>query len=138
MGGGVWQDNGDGTFSQIDDDFYVPANGYSHLDLYLMGIIPASEVPDFFILRNLVAVGKDAKGNPTYRGDKVKITIQDVIAANGPRTPPYEQARRQFNTGIVAIVMKGAKPSPELLERRTAFAWPGSTTGRRPRAVDPR
>ena len=23
MGGGVWQDNFDGTFTQLDDDYYV-------------------------------------------------------------------------------------------------------------------
>ena len=33
MGGGVWQDNFDGTFTQLDDDYYVPATGYSYLDL---------------------------------------------------------------------------------------------------------
>ncbi len=53
MGGGVWQDNFDGTFTQLDDDYYVPATGWSYLDLYLMGLIAPAEVPDFFLLRNL-------------------------------------------------------------------------------------
>ena len=136
MGGGAWQDNGDGTYTQLDDDFYVPATGYSHLDLYLMGLMPASDVPDFFLLRNLVAAGKDANGKPIYRGDKVKITIQDVIAANGPRVPAYEQAQKQFNTGIVAIVLKGRTPSRELLERANGIReawiayWAKTTGGR--------
>ena len=43
MGGGVWQDNFDGTFTQLDDDYYVPATGWSYLDLYLMGMIPPAE-----------------------------------------------------------------------------------------------
>ncbi|HXR96273.1 MAG TPA: hypothetical protein VN709_00380, partial [Terriglobales bacterium] len=50
MGGGVWQDNFDGTFTQLDDDYYVPPTGYSYLDLYLMGLLAPSEVPDFFLL----------------------------------------------------------------------------------------
>ena len=62
MGGGVWQDNYDGTFTQLDDDYYVPATGWSYLDLYLMGMIAPSEVPDFFILRNLVRAGSEAEG----------------------------------------------------------------------------
>jgi hypothetical protein len=37
----------------------VPATGYSYLDLYLMGLLTPSEVPDFFILRNLVTAGRD-------------------------------------------------------------------------------
>src|SRR4029077_7147215 len=57
MGGGVWQDNFDGSFTQLDDDYYVPATGYSYLDLYLMGLISPSEVPDFFILRRLTPAG---------------------------------------------------------------------------------
>jgi len=36
MGGGVWLDNFDGTYAQLDD-YYAPATGYSYLDLYLMG-----------------------------------------------------------------------------------------------------
>src|SRR5438445_11571160 len=51
MGGGVWQDNTDGTYTQLDDDYYVPATGWSYLDLYLMGLVAPAEVPDFFILK---------------------------------------------------------------------------------------
>jgi hypothetical protein len=83
MGGGVWLDNFDGTYTQLDDDYYVPATGWSYLDLYLMGLISPAEVPDFFILRNLVAAGKDANRRPIFKADRTKVTIQDVIAAEG-------------------------------------------------------
>ena len=33
MGGGVWQDNFDGTFTQLDDDYCVPTTGWSYLEL---------------------------------------------------------------------------------------------------------
>jgi len=66
MGGGVWQDNTDGTYTQLDDDYYVPATGWSYLDLYLMGLAAPAEVPDFFILRNLVPAGRDANGHPIF------------------------------------------------------------------------
>lgn len=117
MGGGVWQDNFDGTYTQLDDDYYVPATGYSHLDLYLMGLISAAEVPDFFILRNLVPVGKDGNGHPIFKADRTKVTIQDVIAAEGPRLPDVDHAQRKFNTGIVIVVEHGQNPSRELIER---------------------
>jgi hypothetical protein len=117
MGGGVWQDNFDGTYTQLDDDYYVPATGWSYLDLYLMGLISAAEVPDFFILRNLVPAGKDANGHPEFRADRTKVTIQDVIAAEGLRLPGVDKSQREFNTGFVIIVQHGEKPSPELLER---------------------
>jgi hypothetical protein len=125
MGGGVWQDNFDGTFTQLDDDYYVPATGYSYLDLYLMGLIGPSEVPDFFILRNLVAAGRDANGHSMFKADRTKVTIADVIAAEGPRLPDVDHAQKQFNTGFVVMVEHGKTPSRELVERTTGIraAW---------------
>lgn len=121
MGGGVWQDNFDGTYTQLDDDYYVPATGWSYLDLYLMGLISAAEVPDFFILRNLVPAGKDTNAHPIFKADRTKVTIQDVIAAEGTRLPGVDKSQREFNTGIVIVVQQGEKPSPELIERAEAI-----------------
>jgi len=136
MGGGVWQDNFDGTYTQLDDDYYVPATGWSYLDLYLMGLISAAEVPDFFLLRNLAPAGKDANGHPIFKADRTKVTIQDVIAVEGPRLPDVDHSQRKFNTGIVVMVEHGQSPSPELVERANAirerwidYWW--TTTGRR-------
>jgi len=117
MGGGVWQDNFDGTYTQLDDDYYVPATGWSYLDLYLMGLISSAEVPDFFILRNLVPANKDANGHPIFKADRTKLTIQDVIAAEGPRLPGVDKSQREFNTGIAIMVQHGDKPNAELIER---------------------
>lgn len=136
MGGGVWQDNFDGTFTQLDDDYYVPATGWSYLDLYLMGLAVPAEVPDFFILRNLVPAGTDRNGHPIFKADRVKVTINDVIAAEGPRLPDVERSQKQFNTGIVVIVEHGNKPSKELIERANGIRerwidyW-ATTTGHR-------
>src|SRR5207253_1625060 len=84
MGGGVWQDNFDGTYTQLDDDYYVPATGWSYLDLYLMGLISPAEVPDFFILRNLLPAGKDANEHSIFKADRTKVTEHDQ-AVESPR-----------------------------------------------------
>ncbi len=109
----------------LDDDYYVPATGYSYLDLYLMGLITPSEVPDFFMLRNLAAAGRDANGHPVFKAERTKITIQDVIAVEGTRQPGVDHAQKQFNTGMVVIVEHGKKPSRELIERTDGIraAW---------------
>jgi hypothetical protein len=144
MGGGVWQDNFDGTYTQLDDDYYVPATGYSYLDLYLMGLISPAEVPDFFILRNLVPVGEDANGHPIFKADRTKVTIQDVIAVEGPRTPDVDHSQRKFNTGIVVVVEHGQTPSPELIERANAIGqrwidyWATTTGHRASMTMNPR
>jgi hypothetical protein len=136
MGGGVWQDNLEGTYTQLDDDYYVPATGWSYLDLYLMGLISPAEVPDFFILRNLAPAGKDANGHPIFKADRTKVTIQDVIAAEGERAPGVDKSQRQFNTGMVIVVQHGAKPSSELIDRANGIRkqwidYFSVTTGRR-------
>jgi hypothetical protein len=144
MGGGVWQDNFDGTYTQLDDDYYVPATGWSYLDLYLMGLIAPSEVPDFFLLRNLVAAQRDPSGHPIFRADRTKVMIQDVIAAEGPRLPDVDHAQKKFNTGMVVIVEPGATPSRELIERTSAIGqkwidyWVTTTGHRASMTISPR
>src|SRR5262249_15333197 len=136
MGGGAWQDNFDSTYTQLDDDYYVPATGWSYLDLYLMGLISASEVPDFFILKNLAPAGKDSNGHAMFRADRTKVTIQDVIAVEGPRLPDVDHSQKKFNTGIAVMVEHGNKPSKELIERANGIRerwidyW-ATTTGHR-------
>ena len=117
----MWQDNFDGTYTQLRDGYFVPAAGYSYLDLYLMGLISAAEVPDFFLLKSLVAVGKDANGHAVVKAERTKVTIQDVIAAEGPRSPDVDHSQRRFNTGIVVMVEHGKTPSTELIERADAI-----------------
>jgi hypothetical protein len=136
QGGSVWQDNLDGTFTQLRDGYFVPASGYSYLELYLMGLIAAAEVPDFFIVRPHVRIGTDANGHPIFKGQRMRITIQDVIAAEGPRLPDVNHSQRHFNTGIVVIVEHGQTPSAELINRANGIRrhwidyW-AVTTGRR-------
>ena len=112
MGGGVWQDNFDGTYTQLDDDYYVPATGYSYLDLYLMGLISPAEVRDFFILRNLVAAGKDANNHPIFKADRTKVTIQDVIALQGPRMPERRTLAKEFQHRDCCHCRARAKAEP--------------------------
>jgi hypothetical protein len=136
LGGSVWQDNFDGTYSQLRDGFFVPATGYSYLDLYLMGLISAAEVPDFFLLSNLTQLGKDANGTPIFKAQRTKLTIEDVIAAQGPRLPDVDHSQRKFNTGIVVVVEHGKSPSDRLIEQADGIRqqWIGYwkvTTGRR-------
>ena len=143
QGGGVWQDNLDGTFTQLRDGYFVPASGYSHLDLYLMGLIAATEVSDFFIVRPLVQTGTDANGRPIFKGQRMNIGIQDVIAAEGPRIPDVNHSQRHFNTGIVVIVEHGRTPSAELINRANGIRpqwidyWAIATGRRASMTVDP-
>lgn len=68
--------------------------------------------------------------------DRTKVTIQDVIAAEGERSPGVDKSQRRFNTGMVMVVQHRAKPSSELIERTTGIRkqwidYFSVTTGRR-------
>jgi hypothetical protein len=145
MGGSTWQENPDGTFTQLDRDYYNPAKGWSWLALYLMGLARPDEVPPFFMLRNLQRTGQtDAEGRPIFRGDKTVITINDVIAAMGPRTPSFENSQKQFNTAVVVITEPGKQPTRELLTAANNIAqkyieyWAKTTGGRSTMTVNQR
>jgi hypothetical protein len=145
MGGSTWKENDDGTFTQLDRDYYSPAKGWSWLGLYLMGLAKPDEVKPFFILRNLQRTGQsDAQGHPIYKGDKTVITIQDVIAAMGPRVPDADHSQKQFNTAMVVVTEHGRQPSKELITGATNIAehwityWSKTTGGRASMTVSPR
>ena len=144
MGGSTWQENPDGTFTQLDRDFYNPAKGWSWFGLYLMGLASPEEVKPFFMLRNLQRTGRtDAEGRRIYRGDKIVITIDNVIAAMGPRAPAFDVAQKEFNTGILVITEPGKPPTDVLLRNANGIAqkwidyWTTTTGGRSTMTVDP-
>jgi hypothetical protein len=127
MGGANWKDNGDGTFTLLANGTMNPASGYSYLELYLMGFLPASAVPDFFVLRNQRNVGRSPEGNLIVAAEKIPVTIRDVIAHNGPRIPSYENSPKDYNTAIVAVTLHGRQSSTAMLNQLAAIraAWIG-------------
>ena len=121
MGGAVYQDNGDGTFTVLDRGSMQPASAFSYLELYQIGVLAPEDVPPFFLLRNARPLGRDSQGRQRVQADRIDITINDVIAHDGPRVPSFEDAPRDFTTAFVAVVLPGQTPSPALLERTDAI-----------------
>ena len=118
MGGRYWRDHGDGTFTPIDG---YHGGGHSWLDLYLMGLAKASEVPDMFILRNLQPVSDGDRWGP-HTGDKEIVTIQQVVAAEGPRVPGRGRgAQQDFNAGFVYLLEPGQTPDPDMLRLHAEY-----------------
>ena len=117
MGGRFWRENGDGTFTPLDGYW---GGGPSWLDLYMMGLAKASEVPDMFVLRNLRPVSGDVPWGP-HTGEKEMVTIEQVMAAEGRRRPPPARAQKNFNAGFVYLVAPGRTPSDDLLRLHTKY-----------------
>jgi choice-of-anchor A domain-containing protein len=105
--GSRWRDNGNGTFTSA-----TVLDGYSALDLYLMGLKRKEEVPPFYIID---APGVDPAQLPllgaTVTGTRRTITIDDIIAAEGPRVPDAASSQKDFRIAIVYAVRPGQEVS---------------------------
>ena len=133
MGGAFWHENDDGTFTVEWHLGNTLAGGPSFLDLYAMGFVDASEVPDMFILRDLEPL---SGANNTYTATKEVVTINQIVAAEGPREPSASQAQRTFNVGFVYLLEPGSTADPDMLALHEAFRdkfieyWAQVTGGR--------
>ena len=115
-GGGFWRENPDGTFTP--GRLHPELSGPSWLDLYTMGLADADEVPDMFILRNLQRVND---GSRSYTADKEVISIEQIIAAEGPREPSVADSQKTFNVAFVYLLEPGKEPADDLLRLHTTF-----------------
>ena len=132
MGGTFWHDNGDGTWTPLND---FHGSGHSWLDLYAMGLADAREVPDMFILRNLEPVRANDPWGP-HTGAKEIVTVEQVIAAEGSRRPSAAASRKDFNAGFVYLLEPGKTPDPDMLRLHAEYRdkviehWSHVTGGR--------
>jgi Tol biopolymer transport system component/subtilase family serine protease/flagellar hook assembly protein FlgD len=108
--GNHWQDNGDGTYTSIGI-----RSSFSPLDLYLMGFSDKSKVPPMLLIENTVIdpsalpeAGITISGTPRY------ISIDDIIAAEGERSPGAFVSQKTFRTAFLLITSQGAFTGAEL------------------------
>ena len=122
--GNVWRDNGNGTFTSIN-----LIDGFSRLDQYLMGLRPASDVPDTFVIANPSGTNATREFSPfpnvTVNGVRQNVTINQIIQANGPRLPDSTTAPKSFRAAVVLLTRQGTQPSAATLDKITRYrlAW---------------
>jgi uncharacterized protein (TIGR03437 family) len=122
--GNVWQDNGNGTFTSVN-----LIDGFSRLDHYLMGLRPASDVPDTFVIANPFGTIRTRESNPRpntiVNGTRQNVTINQIIEANGARNPNSGSAPKNFRAAVVLLVRPGQQPSATTLNKVTRYrlAW---------------
>ena len=105
--------------------------GFSKLDLYLMGLLPPAEVPANFFVRNpsifdnLFDEAHEPLAGIFFDGERVEVTIGDIIAAHGPRAPDHTVSQRNFRYAFILLKQEGEEVPPEDIEKmerfRTAF-----------------
>ncbi len=112
--GHAWTDNGDGTFTAAKTELFE----FSDLDLYLMGLIGPDEVAPFFLLTdptNCVDSALDdgscaptdafrfEADSYTVTANRQDITIEQIIAAEGPRIPAAGDAPTEWDVSFLLI-----------------------------------
>ena len=88
------------------------SQGFAPLDRYLMGLAPSTEVPDTFVVLHpsVSPLGHPASG-VAFTGDRLNISVNDVIQAVGRRIPDYTVAQHRFRFGFILLVPEGAQDS---------------------------
>ena len=90
--------NGFGGFSQeLSSAYYAP------IELYLMGLIPASEVPDMHVFKNVIVEEDTAIGGVFYADEEITYTIEDFIEEYGERVPDYQSSQKDFRALVVVV-----------------------------------
>ena len=135
MEGNNWQDNGNGSFTSVE-----ATERYSALDRYLMGLIPASQVPPFFVLKGPGPREGAPQVNVTIGATKVDVTIEDVIAAEGPRVPSSATSKKKWRLAFIYFVEPGSTPDPAKVAkvdniRRKWQSYFRTATGRKGKVV---
>ncbi len=90
---------------------------YSPLDQYLMGFRSPAAVPDTFLVANPNFAGfpfDTSQLHPAsgvaFDGTRQNVFVNDVIAANGRRTPDSTVAQRRFRFAFILVVAQGSQP----------------------------
>lgn len=134
------KDHGGGTYSV---DFAVPSfQRYCPIELYLAGLIPPQDVPDFRIavdgewsFDEAGNVIEDDNGYRVFTASEIKTyEIDDIVAAHGARIPDASQAQKDFRAAVVLLIGKDYPAPPRILDALSQdvawFSHPGDSEHR--------
>lgn len=111
MYGSDWNRRADGRYEAV-----AVRHRFSPLDLYVAGFAAASEVPAM----NLI-VGGDGNATDLPRlgaitgGTTETVSIDQIVAAEGPRIPAAAQAPKDFRAALILIKRPGETVPPATL-----------------------
>jgi hypothetical protein len=108
-----YQGSMNGTYT---DGFGVNANGgngipYSDIELYLMGMIGANELPEDFQLDIYTGLSNGSSGEKgSFKATGItSYTIDQLITKNGPRDPDANTSQRSFK--VLTVILSKSQDS---------------------------
>jgi hypothetical protein len=98
MEGNEYRQDATDRFTTVD-----ATSRFSPLDQYLMGLIPPGDVPPFYYVDPCFDRGKGPEIGIGIQGRRVDVTVDQIIAAEGPRVPAANRAPRSFNMAFIVV-----------------------------------
>ena len=103
---------------QADGTYLVQAAGgrslvFNDLELYLMGLVPASAVGEHVVFLDKSQLATIRNG-AVLRGPLEIVRIADVIAADGPRVPAAGTAQKRFRLATLVLSSGRLLTPPEM------------------------
>jgi hypothetical protein len=108
MGGSAWQRGPDGRISTSNYPSGVPG-GYSALDLYIMGMLPANQVPDTSFAEALTS--------NRLEGAVIPVRIADILKVMGQRKPSSADSQKVFHMMFYVVHEPLREADPAALAR---------------------
>ena len=124
--GGDWQNTGGSNYTcPTHIDFF------SEIDEYLFGLRTANEVKDMFYISSASNNQSPARSQGTpimgapATGTFVGVTVEDIIAAEGARTPLEAVEEHDLRQAFIFLIAQGTAPSQQELDKIVGFrkAW---------------
>lgn len=110
MYGNQWQQNADGTFTSVG-----ATSRYGVLDEYAMGLRPPADVKSIFFISQANDPGGRTRNNlpelgVTVMGTREDISLEQIIALNGPRMPAFGSAPTRLRQAYVLVIPEDSSP----------------------------
>ena len=102
---------------------------YGPLELYLAGLVPPEDVPDFWVAIDGKWLDQDSG---TFTATKIeRYTVSDIIAAYGRRVPEASRSQSEFRMAVILLIDENDPTvDSKLLESLSAdiawFSFPGT------------
>jgi uncharacterized protein (TIGR03437 family) len=114
------QDDGEGASPRFRT--VATVQGYSPLDQYLMGFRTPAEVPATFVVTNAtVPAARAPQPGISFGGSRRNVSVDDIIAVEGPRIPDSSVAQRRFRLAFVLITAADTPPPQSQIDKVEAF-----------------
>jgi hypothetical protein len=116
--GNAIDDLGGGSFITAEDRIGY----YTDLDQYLMGLrAPAEVAPTFLVANGSGYSGTSPRNGVSITGTRVTVTVEDIIAVEGPRSPSVETSQKDFRAAWILILEQGTEADPAVVDKLNLY-----------------